>query len=255
MAERTHAGLLYYLPGAKGCTPEILERFGLTELFRGGSPESCESAGPDGKGGVIVRVTPERPIDGAVKPRVGFFRDRQIWEEARAADGSGAYWLGREFPPLPVDLQRPELVGGHRVRLEDGNDWLVPCARVFPTGTNLPEAMSLGPNGEIVYEVLPRFIEISKRAARVWDYFQWLYGTREKEIEQITDREAFEIACAALGINYRIGLREASFLRLLSTRNYIRVLEALVDMPTVLERVCEAQAEKLPKKKGAEAID
>ncbi len=165
-------------------------------------------------------------IDGSIYStghgKTGYFPDCQEW---RKVDD---WWIGTSKERLDPDtLQRDEVIDGHPVTLEDGNAWLVPVARVFPIGTCLPESLMLGPNGQVVKEILPCFAAFAKKAETVFEFFQG-----EKEL---LEDEAWEIAVEALAINYHVGRQEVSALRLLTTINVAKVLGAIVDMPTIKE--------------------
>jgi len=127
------------------------------------------------------------------------------------------------------------MIGGHEVELEDKHKWLVPCARVFSRGSLLPEALVLGPDGEIVREALPKFAELSNKAERVWKWFAKTHNISEEDVEPLTDVEGYEIVTTALGTNYRIGKKEISVLKIITTHNGVHVLQALIDVPTLIE--------------------
>ena len=74
------SGILYYISGVKGCPSEKqLAGVGLTEIFEGASPSFVGTVGPDGKGGTVFCVKPEKPINGMKTPRVGYYPDQQVW--------------------------------------------------------------------------------------------------------------------------------------------------------------------------------
>ena len=171
---------------------------------------------------------------------LGYAPDRQRW--AKAA-GSGEYWLGYDTaePPTPAHLERAEIIDGHLVRLGDGQQWLVPVARMFSGGTALPQAIVLGPNGEKVLRALPAYVAIARHADRV-----------ATDIH-IGMSDGWDIAVEALALNYRIGPDEASLLQLLTTPIVPNVLEALVDVPT-LRAVARQRLEAAASKKNAAHI-
>jgi hypothetical protein len=182
------------------------------------APDHCTTyrevqTGPGGLGGLVYSND-----DG----KTGYYPDSQSWSQAEEI------WIGVDRDPIkPESLLRKEIIGGHSVRLEDGNDWIIPVARAFPSGTRLPEALILGPDGQLISEVLPRFAQFSTDANRVYDA---LAGDGEMSVV-----DAWEIAVKALGFNYYIGRREVSLLKLLTTANIIEILKAIIDYPTVME--------------------
>ena len=246
--------LLYFLPNLAAVRAADLDAAGLGGVFRG-CPFTGRgtTAGPGGMPGQVVVAEPENPL--ARKPAIGYFPDKQTWQQAPARQslGDGGWWIGWETasPPTPADLQRREAVGGYAVRLEDGNDWLVPVARRFPSGTMLPERLALGPAGEWVSAVIPRFAKFAEQAERVWVEFQRQAGVPEAATaEPLSVADEIDIAVEALGINYRIGRVEASVLGLLTTTNKTAILESLIDWPTLI-----AVGEQLKKKEYAGTPD
>jgi len=145
------------------------------------------------------------------------------------------------------------------VTLADGNEWLVPVARAFAQGVRLPAAMRLGPNGEILYEILPRYMGFAARVERFWaEFFEALSaepaaaGASGREPSgSITERELFDLAVEALGLNYLLGQWEVSHLGLLSTLALPIVLRAIIDVPTV-ERVMRERGAAAAQKKSTE---
>lgn len=171
--------------------------------------------GPGGENGTIY-------TNG--KGKTGYYPKEQEWMEV--AGESGCYHLGVDRDPLaPADLERDELIAGHLVTLEDGHDWLIPVARCFPAGTNLPEALILGPDGGLVSEILPRFAKFAEDAERVYA------ALGDGEDMSLTD--GWDVAVRALSLNYHLGRHEVSFLKLLTTTNMTLILRAIIDYPTI----------------------
>jgi hypothetical protein len=189
-------------------------------------------AGPGGENGKIY-------TNG--KGRTGYYPDDQVWDEV-AIDKADSYWLGIDGDTLaPADLERDELIAGHLVTLEDGHDWLIPVARCFPAGTNLPEALILGPGGELVSEILPRFAKFAGDAERVYE------ALGDGEDMSLTD--GWDIAVRALSLNYHLDRHEVSFLKLLTTTNMTMILRAIIDYPTI-----EVAIERHKKDKKKESL-
>lgn len=144
--------------------------------------------------------------------------------------------------PGPGELARGRRVDGHLVRLGDGRDWLVPCGRLFPSGTALPQTLVME-GGILRGEVVEEFAEYSRECEGL---FWALYGDampedmpgRPEQVETVTFERAFRCAVLALGVNYRVGLDEVSRLGLLRTDNVREVLGAMVDEPG-LRRLAE----------------
>lgn len=202
--------LLYYLP--EGADKTVLP-------IHGGGRRQVNRGPDDGQGTVFSKQ------DG----KIGYFPDDgQEWIDC------GGYWLGKSGETKPEDLLNKEVIDGHYVTLEDGNKWLIPVARVFPVGTRLPEALILGPEGELVTEVLPRFAQFAKRANTLWEIFAAQIAEGE---EKFTIRNGWDIAVEALSINYQLDGHSVSLLRLLTTANIKEVLTSVVDYPTIMEEM------------------
>lgn len=240
------AGLLYFIPGKQAVNSGDIEKVGLDKVFRGCSFGFRQtSAHASGSSGCIVVPDPCSPL--GVKPKTGYYVKTQIWEKAPKAD----YWIGyeKDRPVKPDDLLRKEFIAGHTVKLLDGNEWTIPTARSFPMGSKLPKALLLGNDGELISEALPKFASISQKADLVWKNFVAQQIAKEEggesEEEGISFVEAWKIATEAIGLDHVIGENEISVLRLFSTENVSEMLDALVDMPTVIaESMARMEANK-----------
>jgi hypothetical protein len=247
------AGLLYFVPKAQAESP-AMEASGLASVIGGLSRSTVQVFGFEGVGdGLLIQPHPAS-LQG-VKPDLRYRRDAQAWREC--ADGK--YWVGWEIErsPRPCDLARKEMIDGHNVLLGDEQEWLIPVARLFWGGTALPQSLILGPGGKVVTEALPEFAGLSADAEKVWAKFsaerlaQGDEGPQE-DAPSLTVDEGFRIAVAALSLNYAIGPNEVAALRLLTTANYREILQALIDVPTLV-RVSLEMAEA-SKKNGSVTI-
>lgn len=219
------AGFLYYVPKRKTIDRAGLIAAGLENVFPTDSIDQVEVfTGPDGDAGVVFAFAPPAVAGRSIE--VGFYPERQTWNPA------GQYWIGypTNQPPGPADLERAEIVAGHTVTLQDNREWLVPVARTFPNGTKLPQSLILGPQGELVREVLPRYAALWHKAEGFWESF---IATFAGGPDRIDEREAYDLAAEALAINYRVGPRELSVLRVFTTANLREVLLALIDWPSI----------------------
>ena len=138
--------------------------------------------------------------------------------------GNGVYF-GVDPGWGPDDFARDETVAGYPVALADGNEWVIPLARVFPAGTALPERMTFGVDGAVVREVLPRYIGLSRFAEEV---YAQLIDADGDDVSR-PEPEVTAAAVRALGVNYRLGFREVMALGLLTTGNRTAIVHALVD--------------------------
>jgi len=233
------AGFLYFVPGCENeCAVRLkFAELGLDEVFgEVGITVARVGNSPSGEAGCIVMPH----VD--LNPDPGYFPDSQTWMKAPG----GKHWIGFETArrPSPTCLERRETVAGHYVRLEDGNDWLVPAARVFyGGGTCLPEVFSLGPNGEIVKAIVPRYKALSKQAESLWEDFTSEAANGALRAIR-TQEDSLRLACEALAVNYHVGLGEVLALELTSTAGMREILRALIDYPSFLRAVESIEAGK-----------
>jgi len=222
--------VLYYVPGVSVVGQAGREAAGVAHLLRANAPEGIiANNGPDGGAGVVLHN-----LDGL---RLGYFPERQRW----TVEPEGRYWVGVEGSPRPDVLLRPETLTGHHVKLEDGHLWMVPLARVFGVGTTIPNTLALGPDGALVRNVLPRFVEFSRIAERLErQYFgevEAAVAEGEPESGAVrpggwTEEEAYRMAGEALGLNYYVDAFVVGCMGLITSTNLLRILEAVIDIPT-----------------------
>lgn len=223
---------LYYLPGVSAAGPDMLRRAGLADRFEPARPpqQVATVRGPDGAAGCVLGH-----MDKDREERFGYLPDLQTWAQAPG----GAYWVGmdREAVPTAADLRRRELIDGYVQELEsvagEPGQWVVPLARVFPTGSLLPQSLALGADGTVIRRILPRFAAACRLADRIWDQVRAKAGLLQpgETVEPMSDREEFEAAATILGLNYRVGVPELGLLGALTTANLSAVLKAFVDWP------------------------
>ena len=140
-----------------------------------------------------------------------------------------------ENPVRPDQLARAEQRPGHLVRLGDGQEWLIPVARLASGGPGLPRRRAIRADGSIGWEVDAAYRELSDFANIAWD-------ARNGAACDVTEDDLDRFAALALGVNYRIGLTEAVALGLFTDISLRGIVDALLDWPEVL-RIIE-QAEK-----------
>lgn len=224
------AGLIYYVGSGDSGGSKLppLGTLGLAAVFTGrGLEQRGTEAGPAGAGTVFrpQRADADEPLLGCWPASDPDPARAQTWEDT----GKG-YWLGHwpAAPPMPADLVRPDLIDGHPVRLGDGNDWLIPVARVFPAGSRLPMRLTLGPDG---WEgaVLPAYADLSRRAGEFWEFLLAAEG------DSIALARWIPLAVDALAVNYHLNDRGASHLGILTNQNILTILGALVDTPSLVK--------------------
>ncbi len=239
------SAFLYWVPGESTGGPKMVEAAGLSHVFDRSAGVAVCSKGPDGVGGAIL-------ARGNLGGKHGYYPDVQEWQKV------AGQWLGwpKDNPPGPDDLVRDTLVDGWDTELADGNAWVVPVVRVFPKGTRLPQTMVLGPAGQWVGQVREEFVDLCQAVGVAWDFFFAAPHVADPaagfEGRVITLPDAADLAVRGLTLNYRVGRREVSALRLLDDKMVGRVIGAMFDLPAVIraaEAVAAAQADG--KKGGA----
>lgn len=198
---------------------ELYARLGLDGVLCGEYLDSRGvESGPDGRTGCVIAE-----CQGTHK--IGYWPAEQVWTEC----ASGAYWIGYSHSekPGPDDLARADMHTGHRVLLADGNEWLIPAARMVSGGTCLPETIRLDKTGEIQTDIMPEYAALRDTAIQLWE--------QASETGRFGGDLGFglDVACRALAVNYRVSKWEAGALGLLTTPLIQKIMEALVDLPTL----------------------
>lgn len=218
------APLVYHIPeGAQ--PPAYLNEPGFRLAMK------PQAEGPDGAPGRLVSPLRDAGSLEVLPPGSG-----QQWFPI---DGSVKVGIlqSLEKPALqPAQLARAAQRSGHLVTLGDGQQWLIPVARLAMGGSGLPRRRKLNPDGSIVWQVDAAYRELSDFACKLWDI-------RRGQQEDVTQAELDQMAAAALTVNYRIGLREAVALGLFSDAGLAGIVNALLDWPEVV-RLAEASEKK-----------
>jgi len=221
------AAFIYAIPGTGLASESKIKKAGLEGLFGPESPSQRPiTTGPGGKSCILVST---------IKPKQLLFKPgEQNWAESL----SGKYQVGFYVnePPGPGDLARPTQLAGHEVELGDGNKWLVPVCRIIPGGSTLPKTLLLGKDGEVMTEDLPKYAEFSAMVERLWADFLGETGKDEKDYQsEMPVTERMQLAIKALGWNYRVTADEVNALKLITTQHLYQVLNAIIDLPTLVE--------------------
>lgn len=248
---------LYYLPGTqKGSLDrDTVRRFGLGDVLRDCLEtqlafqerlvvNQVHANGPGSvRSGVILYAQPPDGLD--VPHRVDYCPDEQEWTDC------GTYWMGwnRANPPRPEFLARTPLIAGYDVVLGDDRVWQCPTIRKSGRAPNLPMTMGVDASGEFLMRVMPAFDWAWELSGEI---FNRVFGP-----QSMTWEDAFRISVQALGLNYRVGPREASQLGLITTENFQRISEAAIDWKIVEEMLAQPadETEGPLKKKDESAVE
>lgn len=254
---------LYFLPGSrKSPVPKTLKDAGLGHIADEVKGHIQVTGGPDGTDGIVFTVQLKGAEYGGEKPStIGYYKDNQTWISCN----NGLFWLGweTETPPQPVDLVRVPQLEGHGMKLGDGNEWHVPVARHFVSGTPLPKSLILGTNGEVVEEIMTEFIQYSKRGEDIFhdlcieaDWEEWgeeVGMDQDKGKRLSTYKQQMEAISSGLGLNYQMSIWEMSALKLVTTRNIRLVLFVIIDFPNHQDEFMAAMENPQKKKKKGKA--
>lgn len=245
-------GLYYFIPEAERASVDLFSQYGLAQsLGQTGWIQRHCTGGPDDKPGVFL----VRQASCADRP--GYFPDEQSWQ--KCANGLGIGWDRSRRPP-PEELKRPNQVGGHKVRLLDGHQWLMPVLRSTLRGSMLPHGLVMDAAGKWSRRPLKVYAALHDQAESLWSRFQWEIEARnadEQQVEQpkrpqgamlVEDLPGFAVRC--LSVNYHVADWEVSAMGLLSDQLVYEICEAAMDIPAIVE-VLEAMQDA--KKKGSPA--
>lgn len=250
---------LYYIPrGRSNVTLEQVRTLGLgyaIDTDRG--LVRCECAnGPDGNGGVVVGFAKAgTEVIVRYKPKEQSWR--QLPSPPNAPSGGLPCWVGMyaQQRPEPGGLMRSQPLAGHGVTLGDGADWIVPVARgaIEEDGElrwyhALPRVTTLDESGDwIEGDVAVEYAELWSIASRWWDALQ---NAVQTPMGDDTIRVEFDFqgandaAVRVLQTNYRLGRVEIAMLGLFRTGSAREILNASVDMPTILEHMKRERQDK-----------
>ena len=258
--------ILFYFPkgpppkfsGAQ-ITDEALKQFGLSEVFRESHPVSSEvhNNGPDGSAGLLVALLPShmKATDDKGVFQVRIKLDEQTW--VKRNKGENEFWIGfcKDAIPGPHDLRRPFQVGGHPVKLADGNDWLVPVVRTAADGSStFPKAIGIDEEGALSQIVLPRYAPFCNRIAEWWNkivpQIASIDSSEGKVVVRFDQEETFLLAIEALSFNYHMDTHVGALLSfegdgLITDATMADIVFASADVPGYLGKLAAlAIAEK-----------
>lgn len=214
------SGFLYFRPQqTRNVTPEDVTAWGLAYAFEA-PPLSrvCHNNTPTGQAGVVF-AEESRQEAGCVKMDM----DGQEWE-LMVRPGQSDIYIGywKDALPTAADLVRSNLIGGFRLRMRDGMEWLCPLVVSFDgtsesLGTPLPARFELNENGEpragaVVAEYAYLYELMSEHAGHM------TAGTLEKFFDDMPMPKLCRDAAQLLQTNYVVGLSEIEALNLWQIR-------------------------------------
>lgn len=212
---------IYYIPRTTVNIDKVIAELGLPDRLTSFGSASVD-VGPGGKPGILLSFDGHGLLHQPDKQTwVGPFNDGRLWV---------GVWNDRR--PGPNDLKRPEQSAGTRVKLLDGNEWLIPTWRAAPV------ALTIAPDGTIGQEPLALRKRLAARIEQIANLFE------EDATAEIDLAELLGIIADVLSVNYRIGTdpaQELSLLRLVSTVNFKAIVDAVLDMEFLKTMAQEAE--------------
>lgn len=245
-----------------------LARFGLSDVFRDVdsekgvdwyASEATTGSGPGGKPGLYVCALPvvsrELPRALSYNAADATFNWSQITDET---------WIGLDTTnkTKPADVARRQQQEGHWIKLNDGQEWLVPAVRrpevgdktiTDEQGERVVRVFTAGVprvNQQLRYDCKARKVIATVRPIdqRLWDWSAKFYNLvyRDEPIAEsdVPDMaEQFEFCAELLGVNYRLGIGEINELGLVTEADIVSIIQATVDFPWY-RSMCSAAAAK-----------
>lgn len=215
------------------CTAADLRRLDLEYLDRVEARQVL--SGPNGEPGWLVyRPTKQLP---------GYHAEQQVW---RRRTGPAGLWIGldRRNNPGPDDLARREILPGIPTTLGDDRQWTIAPARDYDDNAlpfcALPMSIGLQLSDDAIGDnwtlsnVLPKY-------RRLWETVCQYVDANNAAVAAARDGQSVRFAfpllnqmCVdALAVNYCVGAIEISWLGLLTTQTRTRIVESLLDYPTL----------------------
>lgn len=231
---------LYAIPNCNSVNEKKLEEAGLMNIFEDIKPNFSQrytAQGPGEKDCTLLCI-------GNDATQLYFKPAEQDWQQSL----NERYYIGfyKNNKPTERELRREIQLEGHDVKLGDGEKWLIPVAREFPVGIVLPQSLMLGKNGEVISGgILPQYAQFGMKAEKVWEEFKvGISQAKQKDEMKLTLSEGMEFAIDALAFNYYVGTEEVNLLELITSQNLQEIIEAVIDMPAVLEAMKQWQSKK-----------
>jgi len=235
------AGILYFRSGSTvRVTLDDVRALGLEHAYDR-QPTSREQigCGPSGKSGVVF-ADPDRMGAGGI----GYYPDQQTWEAVPVEEGEPVLWIGfwNDNRPSPQDLARKEQVTGPRVRLADGQEWMVPLVQHWEEDGKrcaLPQVVKRLAKGTWVCgEIVPKYRAIWEASQRFWGVLMSMYEAAAggDRTEDYQFDGLYDFASELLGLNYAIGPLEVSALGLFTSDDMAQnVILQAISWPVLMD--------------------
>lgn len=182
------------------------EDIGLGYAFDAKPTTSPVEGGPGGVPGLLIAAKAEA---------IRYLPDEQVWEQINESLHVG---YEKSDKPTPADLERREQLGGKRLKMADGNEWMVPRLRLwageFGWVTALPSRMKRKGGEWVAGDVLPEHAESESLGTKLLD--RMIEAHEQSGLPDATVgmsyADAADYVSRVLAINYRVGPDELSLL-------------------------------------------
>ena len=260
-------GFIYHIPlyggsanyeAIKNRYPQLAEQFGQISFDSRGV-----TGGPSGKNGMIFSM--KGRLKGNADIGLRYEPKAQTWQKTKEG-----FWVGywNDHKPTPADLQRNTIQGGYKIALNDGNQWIIPIIRQVETqGSALPEVMTMNAEGEIIFQPLEKYVEVTQMAERVWrqaliDSGIDLHPDGEVveegeepssvvgEFEPMSVEDRWKFVITGFTMNYYVGEAEIAMLKVvtfnpgLDQGNINSICKSMIDIQSVLGVMAALEAAK-----------
>lgn len=216
---------VYLIENASHASDALIVERGLGDVLERGFSRTGTNeivCGGAARSGAVVS---QGAIDGRMLKKFEWTEKREI----TGAEGDGGIWIGmnRDAPPQEGELRRRKIIEGDAVKLGAGEvSYKVPKALVYydlslPPANALPGAVVMR-NG--VWEKHCEDARMRKLHLIAFSIAEGVLGGGEVRFDA-------NFAVEVLGLNYRIGVAEATLMRLLYPEGRIgEILEAFCDI-------------------------
>lgn len=223
------APFIYAIPKVTSISDRLFEQIGLADVMNETDPAQRQfrhsSKGPGGQDCTLLMVSDNTKL-------LRFNPDEQTWTISR----NEKFWVGfyNDDRPTEIILRRRMQLAGHEVELQDASKWLIPVARILTGASALPQSLFIDGQDEIIKMPLQKYAEFTHKVDKLWDDFRNETDPKSKEEPKLSTADRMHLAAEALAFNYHVGLDETNMLGLITTQNLIEIMEAIIDVPTLI---------------------